>query len=191
MTTVARLHKSSTDRMLCGLSGGLAEHFNVEPSLVRLGWIVFACVTAGAAVIGYLFLCLVVPDEGDVAVGTSNPSRFSSSPDEQRADEMSEEAQVLLKARQELGPEYEDELLDSFVERAEDALRSRRLRTGRQTGLKSGQIGGRGVLPLVLLCIGAVIVLANIGSLSWFVWLVLCPLVLMAVGTVVLARRAN
>ncbi len=37
---VRRLFRSRTDRHLTGLSGGLAHHLHVDPTLVRLGWVV-------------------------------------------------------------------------------------------------------------------------------------------------------
>ena len=36
-----RLYKSNKNKVLCGVCGGIAEYFNVDPPLVRLGWIVF------------------------------------------------------------------------------------------------------------------------------------------------------
>ena len=34
-----RLYKSSANYMLCGVCGGIAEYFNIDPTLVRLGWV--------------------------------------------------------------------------------------------------------------------------------------------------------
>ena len=191
MTTTPTLYKSSTDRVLCGVSGGLAEYFGVDSLLVRVGLIVLACLTAGVAVLGYLFLCILVPDEDDVAIGMPGSGGSFGPPNKAQTDELSEEARVLLEARRDLGPEYEDELLDSFVERAEEALKSRRPRRGRQSGSKSGQAGCRGSLPLLALCVGAVVLLANTWSMSWLTWMVLCPLFLIVAGTVMLARRPS
>ena len=36
-----KLYKSSTDKKLAGVCGGLAEYFNIDSTLVRLGWVVF------------------------------------------------------------------------------------------------------------------------------------------------------
>lgn len=33
-----KLYKSSVNRMLCGVCGGIAEYFNIDPTLVRLVW---------------------------------------------------------------------------------------------------------------------------------------------------------
>ena len=35
-----RLYKSSVNRMLCGVCGGIAEYFDIDPTLVRLVWVI-------------------------------------------------------------------------------------------------------------------------------------------------------
>lgn len=37
-----RLYKSNENRMIDGVCGGIAEYFNMDPTLVRLGWVLFA-----------------------------------------------------------------------------------------------------------------------------------------------------
>ena len=34
-----RLYKSSVNYMLCGVCGGIAEYFDIDPTLVRLAWV--------------------------------------------------------------------------------------------------------------------------------------------------------
>ncbi|MBZ4654631.1 MAG: phage shock protein PspC [Peptococcaceae bacterium] len=33
-----RLHKSCTNKVFAGVCGGIAEYFNVDPTLIRLAW---------------------------------------------------------------------------------------------------------------------------------------------------------
>ena len=51
----------STNKKLWGVAGGLAEYFDVDPTLVRVGFVVlsFICIVAG--VVGYLALALLMP----------------------------------------------------------------------------------------------------------------------------------
>jgi len=57
-----KLFRSKTDRKIAGVCGGLAEYFNQDPLLVRVGFFVFAlCATAGFW--AYLLLWLLVPEE--------------------------------------------------------------------------------------------------------------------------------
>ncbi len=60
--STSKLYRSKTDRKIAGVCGGLAEHFNQDPLLIRIGFFVFAlCATAG--VWAYLLLWLLVPEE--------------------------------------------------------------------------------------------------------------------------------
>ena len=54
------LTRSSSDKYLAGVSGGLAEHFDVDANLVRVGWIV-ATLFTGVAIFAYLAIALIVP----------------------------------------------------------------------------------------------------------------------------------
>ena len=58
-----RLYRSRDERILAGVAGGLAEQFNVDPSLVRIVWLVLAIATAGVAVFFYVVMAFIVPSE--------------------------------------------------------------------------------------------------------------------------------
>ena len=72
MTTNDRLHRSSRDKMLAGVSGGLAEYFDVDVTLVRAGWVIVCFLTAGFALLGYLVLAIIMP-RGDDEVLSRSP----------------------------------------------------------------------------------------------------------------------
>ena len=55
-----RLQRSRTEKMLGGVCGGLAEYFNVDPTLVRVIWIAITLL-AGVGILLYIILWLVVP----------------------------------------------------------------------------------------------------------------------------------
>ena len=57
-----RLHKSESDKKLCGVCGGIAEYFDIDPTLVRLAWIIF-CLAGGSGVLGSLIAALVMPED--------------------------------------------------------------------------------------------------------------------------------
>ena len=56
-----KLYKSSTDKKLAGVCGGIAEYFNIDSTLVRLGWVVF-CALGGSGLLAYIIAALVIPD---------------------------------------------------------------------------------------------------------------------------------
>lgn len=55
-----RLYKSDTDKMLEGVCGGIAEYFGIDPTLVRLGWVVF-CVIGGSGFLAYIIAAIIIP----------------------------------------------------------------------------------------------------------------------------------
>ncbi len=57
-----RLYRSRTDRMLAGVLGGLAEYFGLDPSLVRIGYVLVTFFSAGIpGILLYLVVALIVP----------------------------------------------------------------------------------------------------------------------------------
>ena len=56
-----RLYRSSTNYMICGVCGGIGEYFNIDPTLVRLAWVIFTCAGFGAGVVAYIVASIVIP----------------------------------------------------------------------------------------------------------------------------------
>ena len=55
-----RLYKSNDNRMIDGVCGGIAEYFDIDPTLVRIGWILF-CGAGGSGFVAYLIAALIIP----------------------------------------------------------------------------------------------------------------------------------
>lgn len=55
-----RLYKSNKDKMLDGVCGGLAEYFGVDPTLIRLAWVLL-CAMGGSGVVAYIVAAIVIP----------------------------------------------------------------------------------------------------------------------------------
>ena len=60
---VERLHRTGEDRMVAGVAGGLADYFDVDPTIVRIGFVALAFL-GGLAVPLYLAGWLLIPEEG-------------------------------------------------------------------------------------------------------------------------------
>ena len=58
-----KLMRSKKDRMLSGICGGMGEYFNLDSSLVRIGWVLLAIVSGGLAVLAYIVLIFIIPEE--------------------------------------------------------------------------------------------------------------------------------
>ena len=60
-----RLYRSTDDRMLAGVAGGLAEMWDVDPALIRIAWALLVIFTGGVALVVYIVMAIVVPEEDD------------------------------------------------------------------------------------------------------------------------------
>jgi phage shock protein PspC (stress-responsive transcriptional regulator) len=68
-----RLYRSRGDRMIGGVAGGIAEHWDLDPSLVRVGWALLIILTGGIFLLLYIVMWIVVPEEGSRAGSTTPP----------------------------------------------------------------------------------------------------------------------
>lgn len=57
-----RLFKSRDNRMVCGVCGGVGEYFNVDPTLIRLVW-VLASLFGGSGLLAYIIAAIIIPEE--------------------------------------------------------------------------------------------------------------------------------
>ena len=57
-----RLYRSESSRMLCGVCAGIAEYFNLDPTLIRLAWALF-CILGGSGVLAYILAAIIIPPE--------------------------------------------------------------------------------------------------------------------------------
>lgn len=55
-----RLYRSSTNYMICGVCGGIGEYFNIDPTLVRLAWVLFSCM-GGSGILAYIVAAIIIP----------------------------------------------------------------------------------------------------------------------------------
>ncbi|MCL1817147.1 MAG: PspC domain-containing protein [Clostridiales bacterium] len=62
-----RLYRSEKNKMLAGVCGGLGDYFNVDPTLIRLAWVVITIFpSCGFGLIAYIIAAIVVPVESRV-----------------------------------------------------------------------------------------------------------------------------
>lgn len=64
-----RLRRSTHDRMWAGIAGGMAEYFDIDPTLMRLIWVVATVVTAGLFVAVYLVMWVIMPQDTEARGG--------------------------------------------------------------------------------------------------------------------------
>jgi len=57
-----KLLRSLDNRMICGVCGGIGNYFNVDPTLIRLVW-VLASLFAGSGLLVYIIAAIIIPEE--------------------------------------------------------------------------------------------------------------------------------
>lgn len=61
-SSMKKLYKSNQNKVIAGVCGGIAEYFNIDPTIIRLAWVLF-CLVGGSGVLGYIICALVIPSE--------------------------------------------------------------------------------------------------------------------------------
>ena len=60
-----RLYKIEEGKKLCGVCGGIDEYFDVDPTLIRLLWIILVlCV--GTGILAYIVAALIMPNKSEI-----------------------------------------------------------------------------------------------------------------------------
>ena len=83
-----RLYRSRSDSVIGGVAGGLAVWLNLDPSLVRVGWVLLAIVSGGVFLLVYIVMMVVVPQTPpgwtpqprDTGVAPGDPPQWTSAP---------------------------------------------------------------------------------------------------------------
>jgi phage shock protein PspC (stress-responsive transcriptional regulator) len=69
-----RLYRSRGDRVIGGVCGGIANYFDIDPVLVRVGAVALAFL-GGAGILAYLAAVLLIPNEGEAGQPPEAPKR--------------------------------------------------------------------------------------------------------------------
>lgn len=62
-TEPRKLYRSRKQRMIAGICGGIGEYANLDPTLVRLLFVVLAVFSFSAFVIVYILMWIIIPEE--------------------------------------------------------------------------------------------------------------------------------
>lgn len=60
-----RLYKIEQGKMISGVCGGVAEYFDIDPSLVRIAWVIIGF-AGGAGILAYIIAAIILPTKSSV-----------------------------------------------------------------------------------------------------------------------------
>lgn len=156
-----RLHRSRSNRIIWGVCGGLADYFGIDPVIVRVIFVLLIFAN-GLGILAYIILAIVIPAESSKA----------ATPKEALRENVTE----LKELTSELGQEIRSSLAGEKKDEEETAkVRRRQLN----------------ILGIVLIIIGILFLLGSFNLFWWFNWGTLWPLILVAIGVLIIlsARR--
>ncbi|MFC1987632.1 PspC domain-containing protein [Chloroflexota bacterium] len=156
-----RLYRNRDDRIICGVCGGLAKYFDIDPVIVRIVTVLLALAN-GAGILAYIILAIVIPLE--------------SSSVTEPGDVIKENIEEMKETATKLG----NDIRSTFV-REKDA----------STETAKTRHGGRDVFGIILIVIGVLFLLASFNLMWWLRWQYLWPIIPIAIGLLIIfgARR--
>jgi phage shock protein C len=152
-----KLYRSNKDRMLFGVCGGLAKYFGIDSSLMRIIVVLLAIVTVGVGVLIYLIMAFIVPLEGST----------KTTPREIVLENV-EEAKTTAQG---LGQDIKDTFSGKKPESKET---------------EQTQAQRRNIFGVILIVVGIVLLLVVFGVFRWVNWSVIVPIVLIAIGLLII-----
>lgn len=61
-----KLYKVENDKKICGVCGGIAEYLNIDPTIIRVAWIIFTLLVCGTGLLIYIICAFVFPSKPEV-----------------------------------------------------------------------------------------------------------------------------
>ena len=58
-----RLYRNTDDKKVAGVCSGIADYFDVDPTLVRLAWVLLTVLSWGWLLLGYVLAWIIVPEK--------------------------------------------------------------------------------------------------------------------------------
>ena len=55
-----KLYKSNRDKKIDGVCGGFGEYFGIDPTLIRVGWVIFSLM-GGSGILAYILCAVIIP----------------------------------------------------------------------------------------------------------------------------------
>jgi len=63
---VKQLKRSLQNRKICGVCGGIGEYLKIDPTVIRLLWVLVSLASCGTGIIAYIIAAIVMPESNEV-----------------------------------------------------------------------------------------------------------------------------
>ncbi len=77
INTKKRLYRSRKDKRIAGVCGGIADYLAIDPTLVRILWVLLA-LAGGPGVLLYIIMAVVIPEEPEFLQATAEKPKNES-----------------------------------------------------------------------------------------------------------------
>ncbi|MBF6612987.1 MAG: PspC domain-containing protein [Chloroflexi bacterium] len=176
-----RLYRSTSEAMLGGVAAGLGNYLKIDPTFIRLTFVLLTIFSGGAFFLAYLALWLIVPTAGSTA---------------------SDASQIIHENLSDIGARVRG--FPGGNPGAANNPPAGSQPAGNPTGpsapnasYNAGQApqagsmsrSGPGIGPVVLISIGVFFLLGNVGFFRIMQWHAMWPLLFIGLGAFMLARR--
>lgn len=159
----SRLERSTTNRVIGGVCGGIAEYLAVDATLVRVAFVFAGLITAGLWILAYIVLLILMPLPGQAAPFTSSGASTTAPASDAAVRSDSDPAAIAPAAPPPVDP---------AVREAEAERR-------------------RTTVGYLLIAIGIIFFVNNAGGFRFVQWQFIWPLVLVGVGVLFLVQRVR
>jgi phage shock protein C len=89
-TTFKKIYRSETNRVLAGVAGGLGEYFLIDPTIVRLIFVLLT-VFGGGGILIYIILWILIPSEHSTSKDSEETIKYNTEELKNKAKSIAEE----------------------------------------------------------------------------------------------------
>jgi phage shock protein C len=181
-----RMYRSERDRMIAGVCGGLADHLDIDPTLVRIAFVALAFIH-GIGIIAYLVMAVIVPREGAAHL----PPREAVQANAREYGEQARQAVAQVRGTDSAGgSENTGAEGGAEADEAPAAPESGGEHAPPPPPAAASRSGARagGILGAVLVVLGLLLLAHNLGFFWWIEWGVWWPVILVGLGLLLAIR---
>jgi phage shock protein C len=80
-----RLTRTKKNRIIAGVCGGIGEYLDVDPTVIRVIWVILTIISVGAGIIAYGAAWLIIPPEEESITESGTGGSEIVSPGEEKS----------------------------------------------------------------------------------------------------------